>query len=420
MKISIITIGSQGDIQPYLALGARLKKEGHEVVIATAVNFKNIVLGLGLSFFSLEIDAVEGINSSSGIFATIKRFKEFVCPWRYQLCTAVPLIAQRSEAIIYNSLAYQNMIWTGIDVADKLKIPYFITSFVPEYTPTGQIPHFRFATESLGSFMNKLSYYLIDLGHFVLNRMFYNYPDLFYNNPKNMFTYTSVTKEATKHSKKFPILYLYSKHILPGFTDFDGNCIITGPLFLESKDDYSPPQYLVDFITKGEPPIYIGFGSTKPKNSAKITYILIEALKKTKQRGILNLGLGSLVKLGPLPDNIMIIEDYIPHDWLFPRMRAIIHHGGAGVTAIGLCSGKPSIVCPFEYDQPFWASRVFKLGVGPKPIPIKRLTSAKLIKAINEVITDNKMQERAKILGDKIRSEDGVGAAVKYIQAYLQ
>ena len=118
-----------------------------------------------------------------------------------------------------------------------------------------------------------------------------------------------------------------------------------------------------------------------------------------------------------LPETVFKLEA-APHDWLFERVSAVVHHGGAGTTAAGLRAGKPTIICPFMADQPFWGSRVAALGVGSEPIPQKKLTAAKLSAAIEQVLGDAALQQHATALGQKISAEDGVGRAVAFIEQY--
>lgn len=108
--------------------------------------------------------------------------------------------------------------------------------------------------------------------------------------------------------------------------------------------------------------------------------------------------------------------DSIPHAWLFPRVAAVVHHGGAGTTAAGLRAGVPSIVIPFFGDQPFWGQRLAELGVGLAPIPRKQLTAERLADAIDRAVTDQSMRQRAADLGTKIRGEDGIAHAVAIVQ----
>jgi sterol 3beta-glucosyltransferase len=109
--------------------------------------------------------------------------------------------------------------------------------------------------------------------------------------------------------------------------------------------------------------------------------------------------------------------DNVPHDWLFPHTAAVVHHGGAGTTAAGLRAGKPTVICPFIADQPFWGSVVHKLGAGPEPIPQKRLRVENLTSAITTAVTDAEMQRCAALVGKKIGAEDGIVTAIEVMES---
>jgi sterol 3beta-glucosyltransferase len=143
---------------------------------------------------------------------------------------------------------------------------------------------------------------------------------------------------------------------------------------------------------------------------------VLEALAQAGQRGLLGAGWGGLEMEKP-PENVFKVED-APYDWLFPRMAAVVHHGGAGTTGAGLRAGKPTVICPFVADQPFWGRRVAALGAGPPPIPQRRLTADNLASAIRQAVEDAVMRKRAADLGEKIQPEDGVGQAVSLIEKY--
>jgi UDP:flavonoid glycosyltransferase YjiC (YdhE family) len=149
----------------------------------------------------------------------------------------------------------------------------------------------------------------------------------------------------------------------------------------------------------------------KPEETAQL---VLQALAQAKQRAILLSGWSGLQEI-EVPDSVFTI-DSIPHAWLFPRVSAVVHHGGAGTTAAGLRAGVPSVVIPFFGDQPFWGQRVAQLGVGPAPIPRKRLTAERLAQAIHQAVTDPAMRQRATNLGCRIRAEDGIARAVGVVQ----
>jgi sterol 3beta-glucosyltransferase len=173
----------------------------------------------------------------------------------------------------------------------------------------------------------------------------------------------------------------------------------------------------VRFLEAGPPPVYVGFGSMSSRDPESTTEIVLKALKRSGQRGLVASGWGGL-KSVDLPDGVFKLES-VPHDWLFPRIAAVVHHGGAGTTAAGLRAGVPSVLVPHFGDQSFWARQVVRLGVGPKAIPRNRLTAQKLCAAIVTAITDENIQAHATALGERIRTEDGVGQAVEVVERGL-
>ena len=217
----------------------------------------------------------------------------------------------------------------------------------------------------------------------------------------------------SKSTQNMPILYGFSPAVIPAPADWKGNTHITGYWFVEEADTWQPPAALLDFLQSGSPPVYIGFGSMSNRNPEETADVVIQAMALTDQRAILLSGWGGLQK-SDLPGSIFMI-DSIPHSWLFPRVAAVVHHGGASTTAAGLKAGVPSVIIPFFGDQPFWGQRVADLGVGPKPIPRKKLTAEKLANAIREVITNEDMRQRAAKLGKQIQAEDGIASAVTII-----
>jgi UDP:flavonoid glycosyltransferase YjiC (YdhE family) len=227
----------------------------------------------------------------------------------------------------------------------------------------------------------------------------------------------SGTWGATK-KRKVPILMAYSPHIIvPPEKNWPENYHTTGYWFLDEPLDWSPPVDLEAFLSAGEPPIYIGFGSMASRNPEKNTQIMLEALVQSGERGLLLTGWGGLQDTA-LPDNVFKIQS-CPHSWLFPRVKAIVHHGGAGTTAAAFRAGKPQVVVPFFADQPFWGKITQKLGVGVKPLPNKTVSSESLASAIRQVSSNAKMQQTAKELGEKIAAESGVANAVKVIKQIL-
>jgi UDP:flavonoid glycosyltransferase YjiC (YdhE family) len=214
-----------------------------------------------------------------------------------------------------------------------------------------------------------------------------------------------------------PVLFGFSPSVIPEPADWPDRAHVTGYWFLDALETWEPPARLRSFLDEGPPPVYAGFGSMVTRNPREATAQVVGALRRTGQRGILLAGSGAFVAEG-LPESVLAI-DSAPHDWLFPRMAAVVHHGGAGTTAAGLRSGTPSIVVPFFADQPHWARTVHDLGVGPEPIPHRRLTADRLAEAIERALSDKDMCAHAAALGGRIGAEDGVARAVQIIREHF-
>jgi UDP:flavonoid glycosyltransferase YjiC (YdhE family) len=182
---------------------------------------------------------------------------------------------------------------------------------------------------------------------------------------------------------------------------------------LDPPLDWSPPPALVDFLNAGAPPVYVGFGSMSSRDPRATANLVLQALQRTGQRALLLSGWAGL-QPADLPPHVFPL-DALPHAWLFPRVAAIVHHGGAGTTGAALRAGVPSIVIPFFGDQPFWGHRVAELGAGPRPIPRRQLTPDRLATAIQTAVTDTAMRQRAVAVGAAIQAEDGLARAVEVI-----
>jgi len=190
---------------------------------------------------------------------------------------------------------------------------------------------------------------------------------------------------------------------------------VTGYWWLPAAPPWRPPPALEAFLARGGPVVSIGFGSMTSDDAEALTALVLGAVRSARVRAVLVAGWGGLKSL-PEADDVLCV-DAVPYDWLFPRIGATVHHGGAGTTGLGLRAGVPAIVVPFTMDQPFWASRVAALGAGPPPIPRAGLTQERLARALQRALGDRAMRERAAALGEQIRSEDGVANAVAHYES---
>ena len=218
---------------------------------------------------------------------------------------------------------------------------------------------------------------------------------------------------------KVPYTYLWSPGLIPKPADWGPEIDIAGFVFLDLASSFKPPESLTKFLEAGEPPVYIGFGSIVVDDPDKFTATIFEAVAKAGVRALVSKGWGGLGDEGNTPENIYMLEN-TPHDWLFPRVSAVVHHGGAGTTAIGLKCGKPTMIVPFFGDQPFWGAMVAKAGAGAsEPVPYKNLSYEALAEGIKQCLSSEAKVSAEKLAQSIAAEGDGAGNAVDSFHNHL-
>jgi UDP:flavonoid glycosyltransferase YjiC (YdhE family) len=416
MRIVMIAPGSRGDVEPYLALGKGLQKAGHVVRLVTHQNFETLVTSQALDFWPIEGN-VQDIAQSKEMSGLLEKgnFLAILSQMAKEAERGAVQLAQGGLAACHGMdliLAGIGGLFTGLALAEKFNLPFLQAYYIP-FIPTSDYPSFILPRLPawFGGSLNRLSYHVarqmmwqpFRTADKLARQKVIGLPAAPFGGPYNV-----------SRMQHYPILYGFSPSVIPPPSDRKSDIHVTGYWFPEPAEDWAPPRDLLDFLQAGSPPVYIGFGSMSNRNPEATAELVLQALARTQQRAIILSGWGGLRKTD-LPDSVLMI-DSAPFAWLFPRVAAVVHHGGAGTTAFGLRAGVPSIVIPFFGDQPFWGRRVAELGVGPQPIPRKKLTVDRLSQAIQEALTDQAMRLRAVDLGKKIMAEDGVGNAVAVIQ----
>lgn len=414
MRLTVIAAGSRGDVQPLLALAAGLQAAGHAVRVATHPEFETPAREQGLDFFRLNSSPSQ-LMQSPAMRAAMGGNRNPVVMARGILKTIEPQFAQglaeirdacigtNADALLVSMLGFLG----GCHVAEKLGIPCY-EAYVLPVTPTRAFPSPILGTAAnFGGLGNRLSWMAMGTMSSLLitplmNRARRAVLDL----PPVSFARLMREREA----RHMPVLYGFSRHVLPKPPDWAPWHHVTGYWFLKRPGHWQPPPALVDFLESGPPPVYVGFGSMTGRDPERIASITLEALARAGQRGVLATGWGGL-RLGDLPRDVFTI-DAVPHDWLLPHMAAVVHHGGSGTTAAGLRAGAPSILVPFGGDQYLWGRRVHALGVGPAPIVRPALTAERLAAGLRRATGDAEMRARAAALGECLRAEDGVARAV--------
>ncbi|MEA5574546.1 glycosyltransferase [Calothrix sp. UHCC 0171] len=415
MRIAIIAMGSQGDVQPYIALGKGLQEVGYRVRLVTHENFAELVNSHGLEFCPVRGD-IQSI-------AETKEMRELLEKGNFLAITSYTAKQAQRAAIDWANdgiVACEKMdllivgvggLYLGLALAEKLGLP-LLQAYVFPFTPTKAFPSVLFpqSLSQLGGWFNHLSHHLTRQ---IMWQGFRTGDRLMRQQVLGLKAASFWGAYNSEILQQYPILYGFSPSVIPKPSDWH-NTHVTGYWFLDSAPDWQPPSALMEFLENGSPPIYIGFGSMSNKNPEETTALVLEALEQTQQRAILLSGWGGLGTQN-LPNTIFPI-DSIPHSWLFPRVAAVVHHGGAGTTSAGLRAGIPTIIIPYFGDQGFWGERVAQLGVGVKPIPRKQLTAQKLAEAIQQVLTDADMRQRAANLGARIQAEEGIAGAVAVVE----
>lgn len=416
MKLTIVTLGTRGDVQPFVALGCGLQKAGFSVKIATHANHEAFIRQYGLDFAPLPGDAYQRLQDIADkvVGKSILKFNMHLLEWVESLLDEL-LIAVEDACEDADVILTTPMGVAAFHIAEKRHVPAIALSYIPVANPTRAFASLLVPKIPLGKFGNLLSHY-IERQTFILGfHKMYNRWRVQKLGLSRLPFFKWPHYQA--NDRVIPYLFGYSPHVIPKPGEWNEHSHVTGYWFLNAPSKWEPPQDLVDFIYDGPPPAYIGFGSMADPDPQATVKLFIDALQITNQRGIILRG-NSGIQPHEMPDNIMIV-DSVPHDWLFPQMAAVVHHGGSGTTAAGLRAGVPSIVVPFFADQPFWGQRVHQLGVGPAPIPRKKLSEENLAHAIRSVLENPSYRENATAIGDALQSEDGVACALNVIQKYV-
>ncbi|XP_022720199.1 sterol 3-beta-glucosyltransferase UGT80A2-like [Durio zibethinus] len=288
-------------------------------------------------------------------------------------------------------------------LAEKLKVPLHVFFTMP-WTPTSEFPHPLSRVKQQVGY--RLSYYIVDA------LIWLGIRDMINELRKKKLKLRPVTYLRGSYCSPpdVPYGYLWSPHLAPKPKDWGPKIDVVGFCFLDLASSYEPPESLVKWLEDGEKPIYIGFGSLPVQEPERMTQKIVQALEKTGQGGIINKGWGGLGNLAE-PKDFVYLLDNCPHDWLFLRCVAVVHHGGAGTIAAGLRAACPTTIVPFFGDQLFWGERVHARGVGPAPIPVDKFSLDSLVDAIYFML-DPEVKKRAVKLAKDMEGEDGVAGAV--------
>jgi len=415
MNITMLSVGSRGDTQPYIALGVELQRRGHKVRVAASEGFRGFVEQFGLEYALVRGDVAriassDLVKDATNADSPLKFFRSMRHEGLRKLLVRMQQdlheACAESDAVVYHPGAV-----VGYFAAQEMNIPSILATPFP-MTPTREFPNLLFYNRMrLGRSYNWMTHRVFEHGFWLMVRgALKTYWEERFGRLPQGFGNPYPRQRRMTH----PTIISCSPLVFPRPLDWSEYVHAGGYWFLDVDRDYQPPAELSAFVAAGEAPVYVGFGSIVDKAQAtETTRIVTEALRQAGRRGILATGWHGMERTID-PTNQFLFIDGAPHEWLFPRMAAVVHHGGAGTTAAGLRAGVPSIVIPFGNDQFAWGRRLQELGVGPHSIPRKHLTSKLLANALQSA-TSPEMRERASMMGEAIRREKGAQDAAEVI-----
>ncbi|XZE32437.1 glycosyltransferase [Pirellulaceae bacterium SH501] len=425
MRVLLATVGSRGDVQPFVALAMGLRDAGHTVAICTCPKFREFVVGHGIEFLHLDDGLLRLLESDLGrkllqnltgvvgLLKTMPRVIKQIGPIQKRMvddCWAA-VETFRPDAIVFHS-----KLFCVPSFAAVRNIPAILTMFCPLLVPTGDFPLFG---PSLGSTWNRGTY---RIARWITAAGTRGYMRDWRSRFDKAGASNASSPSRVSTSKSVPVMHAYSETLSSRPADWPDAAMVSGYWFMPQDNldgnldrvPWKPSSELVEFLRQGPAPVYFGFGSMAG-DSARITRNILSAISKTDLRAVLATGWGG-IDLVPRSEKVFVI-DSVPHEWLFPQMAAVVHHGGAGTTAAGLAAGCPTVISPFGLDQPFWGRCVEKRGAGLKIPSPSRVTDDQIAKAIIQVTREVSYRDAARTIQSQLVRERGVERAIEMIEA---
>jgi sterol 3beta-glucosyltransferase len=422
MHLVIVTSGSRGDVQPYLALAVRAQRAGHRVTLATHATFAPWIASFGIAFREIHGDPVAILGgpgarawladgSLSGLWQFAREFRRDFSGLFDGMLRDIASVTADADVVLYSAVCM------AAAQLHAVRGTCVIGGFLQPLTPTREFPAvgltYRTTETEWDRSRNHLSHLIGEQllwqpSRGTVNR--WRAREL-QSPPVSLFG-----PYAAQRSSAFPICYAYSPAVLPKPADWPDWIAPTGWWYLD-EPDYTPNDALAEFMAAGSAPVTIGFGSMTPQDGEWLTRVVLDACEQAECRAVLLQGWGTLgAQSLPVWAHV---EREVPHAWLYERSAAVVHHGGAGTTGAAARGGVPSLTVPLGFDQQFWGGRMHALGVSPMSIKRRHLTVQNLAHAIRSMRTDASMRDAACALATKVRADDGVGVALTRIEQHL-
>lgn len=401
-----MTLGTRGDVQPFVTLARGLDDAGYDVTVSSSASFSWLAKEQGVRFAPLELDFTELQDSAGatavmhGDIGAIREALRQVKPLFRRSLTDQRRVVEVTEPEV---LVTHPKTLGGRHLAEWRGIPHAGSLVVPGFTTTGAFPPLPLTWTRTPAWLNRLAYKLVPLGM----RSFRALVEEWRHEELGLRGETVLWDGGRR------MMYGYSPTVVPNPPDWPPTARAVGYWLPDPPDTYQGDSDVVRFIESGESPVYIGFGSSVDEDPRALGDLVAEAVEAAGVRAVVQSDQGLL----DIDSTERIhVTGGIPHSWLFPRMACVVHHGGSGTTGEALRSKRPQVVVPFSVDQPFWAKRMHTLGVSPEPLPRTKLTALQLADAIMSASSNESISSSAAELGDRIIDEDGIAAAATHLE----
>lgn len=410
-RIVIAAFGTRGDVVPVAGLGVRLRSTlGAEVTVAAQQPYEPMITAAGLQFALLPKDTEQATRESTygqGVVdgARMRPSTEVMAQMRDDLVGVGEAMAAAATGCDLLLLEGPIGGLLGYHVAEALGIPSMGLLLQPA-SATGQFAPPALTARSFGRWGNRLAWRAGEAGESV-------YTPLVDDLRRSLgLPHESRRSYQRRRNDLWPVLYGFSAHVVPRPPDWRAGLDVTGYWWSPDAPARQPSPELSEFLRAGPPPVFVGLGSTATARGEQLSRTIVAALRQAGARAVVQAGWARLHADG---DDVITVGD-LPHQWLFPRMAAVIHHAGAGTSAAVLRAGVPSVPVTGIMDQPFWARRLHALGVATAPLRRVSLTAEELAAAVTDAVGDPRYRQRAQELSPLIEAEDGAAKAIDVIR----
>jgi UDP:flavonoid glycosyltransferase YjiC (YdhE family) len=404
MKVALVVSGTRGDVQPLIALALGLKARGHDSLVIAPPENEGLANRYGCPFQALGANVEEfttGVPEPAR--HPVKATKALAAFLKNETLTQfqeLPAVIKGADLVLGATF-----VFGARSIAEAQGIPYRFVAYCPQVLPSGSHPNLAIANHRRSRLFNRGSWWLFSkLGNI---------------------TYASLINQERKRLGLAPITglwnYLLGEHVfvasdpeLGGIPDDVGMRVSqVGHMPLKQHGELN--QELLAFLETGAPPVYIGFGSMRSDDPDAITRTVLDAANASGRRVLLAPGWGNVSAIENNKQCHVIGE--VPHTKLFPRLAAVVHHGGAGTVATAARAGVPQVIVPYMSDQYYWANQVERLGIGPPAVWKSRLNAKRLGSATSRAVSDDAIRHRVREIAGILQSTDGVSTMIDLIES---